>query len=113
MRRSDDLRLKDMLEYSRIAGNLASRTDFASFVINQHAQLALVKCVEIIGEAASGVSTEYRRRHSEIQWRGIISMRNRLVHVYWDIDLEEVWSASTIHAPFLSSQIEALGVTVE
>ena len=52
--------------------------------------LGLVKCVEIIGEAASKVSAETRRAEENIPWALIVAMRNRLVHVYFDIDIEQV-----------------------
>ena len=42
--------------------------------------LALVKCIEIVGEAASAVSQEVRDQHPEIPWRSIVAMRNRLIH---------------------------------
>jgi uncharacterized protein with HEPN domain len=53
--------------------------------------LALVKCVEIIGEAASQVSVEGQKEVAALPWREIIDMRHRLVHAYYDINMEILW----------------------
>jgi uncharacterized protein with HEPN domain len=53
--------------------------------------LALVKDLEIVGEAAANVSRETQLRHTDIPWSDIIGMRHRLTHAYFDIDLDVVW----------------------
>ena len=53
--------------------------------------LSIVKSIEIIGEAASKVTQERRETYTELPWANIIEMRNRLIHVYFDIDLDRVW----------------------
>jgi uncharacterized protein with HEPN domain len=61
--------------------------------------LALIKCIEIIGEAASRVSHETQAAHPEIPWPDIVGMRNRLIHVYFDIDLDRVHDTITSDLP--------------
>jgi uncharacterized protein with HEPN domain len=61
--------------------------------------LSLVKSVEIIGEAASKVTKESRDNHPEVPWLNIIGMGNRLIHVYFDIDLDRVWDTITDDLP--------------
>ena len=70
--------------------------------------LGLVKCVEIIGEAAAHVGKDTREEHPEIPWLQIVAMRNRLVHVYFDIDLDEVWKAVTEDLPPLVTALEKI-----
>jgi uncharacterized protein with HEPN domain len=53
---------------------------------------ALFQCIEVIGEAASRTSPEARRRVPELPWQEIIKMRSILVHAYWGIDRDRVWS---------------------
>ncbi|NEO17722.1 MAG: DUF86 domain-containing protein [Moorea sp. SIO4G2] len=53
--------------------------------------LAVVKDLEIIGEAAGRISAECRGRHADIPWAVMIGMRNRLTHAYFSIDLDIVW----------------------
>jgi uncharacterized protein with HEPN domain len=53
--------------------------------------LALVKCIEIVGEAAVRISNESREALPQIPWPNIIGMRNRLIHAYFDINLDVLW----------------------
>lgn len=69
--------------------------------------LALVKDVEIIGEAASRVSAETRIEWADIPWQDIVAMRHRLIHGYFDIDLDIVWSTITDDLPALAAQLES------
>jgi len=71
--------------------------------------LALLKCVEIIGEAASRVSKEARDRHADLPWADMIGMRNRLVHhAYFDIDLSLLWTTVTVDLPMLIRQLQQI-----
>ena len=69
--------------------------------------LALIKSVENIGEAASKISPEGRSRWPHIPWRQASSMRNRLVHGYFEIDLDRVWDSATMDVPALVPLVEA------
>jgi len=94
-----------MLESAKEARHFAegkSRKDLQS---NRMIVLAILKAVEIIGEAASKVSEETRELYPEIPWSGIVAMRNRLIHVYFDIDLERVWDTITDDLPPLISSL--------
>jgi uncharacterized protein with HEPN domain len=61
--------------------------------------LALVKSIELIGEAANNVTSLTRVELSSIPWRDIVAMRNRLVHGYYDINLDIVWKTVTQEIP--------------
>jgi uncharacterized protein with HEPN domain len=61
------------------------------FAASRIHQQAVTKPIETIGEAAARVSERTRAAHSEVPWREIIGMRHRLVHDYFEIDLEKVW----------------------
>jgi Protein of unknown function DUF86 len=64
------------------------------------------KDVEIIGEAASRVSAGTRLEWADIPWQDIVAMRHRLIHGYFDIDLDIVWSTVTDDLPPLAAQLE-------
>jgi uncharacterized protein with HEPN domain len=68
---------------------------------------ALVRAVEIIGEAASKVSTDGRAALPMVPWSNIVGMRNRLVHAYFDVDLDILWNTVTEALPPLGQQIGA------
>ncbi len=91
MQANDLVRLRHMLDSGREAVSYAQgrqRTDLDQDRMLVH---ALVRCIEIIGEAASGVSAECRAEIATIPWSDIIGMRNRLIHAYFDVDLDLVW----------------------
>lgn len=67
--------------------------------------LSIIKDVEIIGEAASKLSKEVRDNHPEIEWLDIIDMRNHLIHVYFDIDLNIVWKTVSGDLPELIQKL--------
>lgn len=62
---------------------------------------AVVRAVEIIGEAASRITAETRSAHPHIPWQAIVGMRNRLVHAYFEINRDIVWAAVTSEIPAL------------
>jgi uncharacterized protein with HEPN domain len=68
--------------------------------------LALIKEIEIIGEAASKVTSPFRLKHSEIPWEVIVRTRNRLIHGYFDINLNIVWETVKISLPELKDALE-------
>jgi uncharacterized protein with HEPN domain len=69
---------------------------------------SLVHLFEIIGEAANQISDELREKTPDIPWIIITGMRNRLIHVYFDIDLNVVWSTSTVDIPMLIAELKKL-----
>lgn len=71
-------------------------------------QLALVKLVEIVGEAAGRLSPETHALAPDLPWPKMVSMRNRLVHDYFRVDLDVVWDTVTLDLPALLPEIERL-----
>lgn len=70
--------------------------------------LSLVRLLEIIGEAASGVSDGYRAKHPAIPWKKMIGLRNRLIHGYYDIDQDIIWDTVRGDLPPLIAMLEKL-----
>ena len=108
MRRDDASYLLDMLVAARDAVAFADGLLYAEFARDRRNQFAILKSVEIVGEAASRLSAETRELHPDIPWREIVGMRNRLVHAYFDIDLRLVWDTVNSDLPDLITQLEPL-----
>ena len=68
--------------------------------------LALVRLVEIMGEAANHVSESCQAKYFQIPWRQIIGMRNRIIHAYFDVDLDIIWQVITQDLGSLLSEIQ-------
>lgn len=69
---------------------------------------ALVRWVEIIGEAANHVAPHVQRANAALPWREVVSMRNRIIHSYFEVDVDILWDVVTIEIPKLVPQIEAI-----
>ena len=108
MRRDDAAYLLDMLLSARDAAEFAAELTFAQFEQSRLHQNAILKAIEIIGEAATRISEETRQAHPEVPWPEIIGMRNRLVHAYFEVDLKRVWKTAQQDIPRLIDLIEPL-----
>jgi uncharacterized protein with HEPN domain len=96
----DDLtRFRHMLDAAEEAISFIKDKNRNDLDIDRMLVLSLVKSIEIMGEAASKVTNESRDSHPEVPWLNIIGMRNRLIHAYFDIDLDRVWDTITDDLP--------------
>lgn len=105
MRRDDAIRLRHMLDAAQEAMTFAQRRSRADLDTDRQLVLSLVKDVEIIGEAAYQLSQETRESLPEIPWEDIIGMRHRLVHAYFDINLDILWRTVQEDLPALASTL--------
>ena len=102
------VRLRHMLDYSREAIALLSDRKRADLDNERTLGLAILRCVEIVGEAASRVPVDIQQRYQNIPWPQIIGMRNRLVHGYDIVDYDIVWSTVTQDLPPLVAELEKI-----
>ena len=108
MNEQDEVRLRHMLDESRRVQRFIhdhSREDMDSDDLFAY---AIVRAVEIIGEAASRISPEFRAQTPEIPWRNIIGMRNVIVHAYADVSYDIVWQVAAGNLPELILTLESL-----
>lgn len=106
MSRGDIIRLRHMLDAAREAVGFIrdkSRTDLEH---DRMLVLALVKALEIVGEAAFQTSSATRERIPDIPWEDIIGMRHRLVHGYFDFNLDILWNTAQHDLPPLIALLE-------
>lgn len=68
---------------------------------------AVVRELEIIGEASNNLSEQFRQAHSEIQWRRMKNMRNFLIHVYFGVNTKVVWDTCKNDLPILKDFIKS------
>ncbi len=102
---ADTIRLRHMLDAGQEAVRSAKSRGRSDLDHDRLWALGIVKCIEIIGEAAARVSPETRQRLPEIPWAQVVGMRNRLVHAYFDLDLDQVWNAVTEDPPPLLADL--------
>jgi uncharacterized protein with HEPN domain len=97
-----------MLDAAREAGLFATGHNRSDLHYDRMLTLALVKEIEIIGEAAANISPETRSQLLQFEWKAIINMRNRLVHVYHKIDLYILWDTVIRDLPQLIEELEKI-----
>jgi len=105
--KDDHERLRDILEAIERIENYARRGR-AAFEADELIQNWMVHHIQIIGEAAAKLSQEIRTEHGEVPWPAIIAMRNILVHDYFSVDVEEVWSTVERDLPALKASISSI-----
>ena len=108
MQKDDRIRLQHMLDavneaLSFIQGKIRADLDKERMLV-----LSLIRELEIIGEAASKVSLDTRSQTSAVPWQDITGMRNRLIHAYFDVDLDTVWSTVTKDLPLLKAELQKI-----
>jgi uncharacterized protein with HEPN domain len=108
--RPDQILLLDMLLAAREAINFLQGIAQEEFLQDRMRQLAVIKSIEVIGEAAARISVEFRKFHGELPWSEIIGMRNRLVHGYFEVNLVRVWQTVIKDLPHLILALEKLVV---
>jgi uncharacterized protein with HEPN domain len=104
----DAIGLRHMLDHAREAAALVQNMTRDDLRANRVLSLALVRLLEIVGEAATRVSEGLRVRHPQIAWRQIISLRNRLIHGYDAVDLDILWQILHEDGPPLITNLERL-----
>lgn len=102
--------LQDILESIADIEAFTTGVDFESFEGNREKVLAVVKSIEILGEAVKKIPDDIRSQYPQIPWRAIAGMRDILVHEYWGVDIKVIWA--TIQEglpPFKAVIIEIIG----
>ncbi len=97
--RDDKALLLDMIGAAEDAIRFVSDLDETESLASRLHQYAVIRAIEVIGEAASRVSADFRDRHPEVPWRDITGMRHRLVHGYADVRLDVVWVVARDRLP--------------
>lgn len=108
MAKNDFARLKHMLEAANICLEFSRGKKRKDFENDKMLCFAIVRALEIFGEAAANITKSLQEKHPKIKWRDIIGMRNRLIHAYFDIDYDIVWSALTDEIPKIIPQLTKL-----
>lgn len=105
---SDIVRLRHMLDAALEATGFARGHKRQDLKDDNMLSFALVRAIEIIGEAANQLSLETRKSYSQLPWQAIVGMRNRVVHAYFDIDLDRVWDTVKDDLPQLITELKII-----
>lgn len=105
----DEVYLRHILQASHQIGSYTADLDRERFLSESIVQDAVIRQLEIIGEAAKQVSADLRTQYaSQVRWRSMAGMRDRLIHGYFGVDLDAVWETVQHDVPDLIDAIEAI-----
>jgi uncharacterized protein with HEPN domain len=104
----DEAHLLDILLASRKIVRFSQGYDAIKFAADEVIQHAVMRLIQIIGEAARKISQAYKEDHPQIPWTQIIGMRNRLVHEYFRVETDIVWEVVETDIPALIPLLEPL-----
>ncbi len=105
---SDKERLLHISDAIESIINFTEEISYEAYCEDYKLRLALIKLLEIIGEASSGISSQIQEQFSEIDWTILKNIRNVLVHEYFGIDYEVIWNTIKIDIPELKAQVEQI-----
>ena len=108
MRPDDRVRLRHIADALRAAIRFTEGRSRGDLDKDDMLVFALLHAVQIVGEAAFKVSADFRSQHPEIPWELITGMRHRLVHAYFDINLDILWTTATESVPELLVEVDRL-----
>jgi uncharacterized protein with HEPN domain len=104
----NETRLRHILDAAREAVLFAQDQTRSDLNTNRMLTLSLVKCIEIVGEAAANITRERQDELPQIPWPQIIGMKNPLIHAYFEVNLDIVWDVVTDNLPPLIDELEKI-----
>ncbi len=107
-RHDDSTRLRHMLDHAIEASQMAEGRSRSDLDQDRQLNLALVRLMEIVGEAAGRVSQQTFENHPGIPWPDIVSLRNRLIHGYDEVDFDILWDIISLDLPPLINQLQQI-----
>lgn len=108
MIRDDIVYLQHILEAAQAIEEYLQGTDYEHFMSNRMMQDAVIRRIEVIGEATKNLSLDIRRKYSDVPWQKIAGMRDRLTHGYFGVDLDAVWDTAIRDVASLRARIEQI-----
>jgi len=112
MPRPDAVFLGHMLSAMDRLSELLTKTDRDTFDRDWVVQDAIIRELEVLGEAGGRVSPEFAAAHPEIPWREITGIRHKLIHDYFVVDLGIVWRTATVNVPEVEPLVRAAAATL-
>jgi len=104
----DETRLKHIIDAAKEAIQFLGDMTFEELSKDRKTLQAIIRNIEIIGEASSKLTSDFRNKNDQIPWGDIIGMRNWLAHGYFNVDVEHVWSTVKTDIPNLLKLLDSI-----
>ncbi len=106
--KKDEAFLKHILDAISDVENFSKNVTRAEFLGNKEKQYAVLRALEIMGEASKNLSEQLKGKHTEVPWRDVAGMRDKLIHGYFGVKLEMVWETIRNELPKIKKQIREI-----
>jgi uncharacterized protein with HEPN domain len=113
MKRKISIYLQDILTHIALADSFLSGKTFDEFALDTKDQYAVIRCIEIIGEAVKNVPPSMRDRYPDIPWKALAGMRDKVIHSYFGVSVKTIWLTVTEDFPGIQKQIQQIFIEVE
>jgi len=107
-KRGDQEFITDCLEATRRAIAYTENIDYLNFLVDTKTQDALIRTLEILGEASKNISPDLKNHFLELPWKSMANLRDKLIHHYFGVNLDIVWQVATVELPLLQPKLEAI-----
>lgn len=97
--------LNDIVEYAAKAESFLSGITLKNFKANEEKTLAVIRALEVIGEAARNIPKQIRKKYPEVPWDEMTGMRDKLIHNYFGVNLEVVWRTVKEDLPSMTKEV--------
>ena len=108
MKRDDTVYLHHILDAIALIDDYAKGMSENQFLSNSMARDAVIRQIEIIGEAARNISEDFREKHSNLPWGKMTGIRNKIIHEYFNINSAIVWDTLQDDLPILKRSIKKI-----
>lgn len=108
MKKNDQIYLEHIIESFKKVNDYLYDVDYVNFIKDEEKQDAVIRKIEVAGEATKRISEQLREAQYHIPWRAIAGMRDKLIHEYFQVDIDTVWETASKDIPDLLPQLEAV-----
>jgi uncharacterized protein with HEPN domain len=106
MKRDISIYIKDALENIERIEIFINGMDYDDFANDEKTNYAVIRCIEIIGEAVKHIPHLFREKYPEIPWKDMAGMRDKVIHFYFGVNLESVWLTASKDIPEIKPLLE-------
>jgi uncharacterized protein with HEPN domain len=111
MKKDDTVYMKHILDAIHRVEEYTQNIEYKDFIENHLIQDGVIRQIEIIGEAVKRLSNEIREKYTDVPWKDIVGMRNKLIHNYFGVDVDAVWETVKKDIPVLKKKL--IGIKAE